>query len=146
MSLPHRSGLYDPRHEHDSCGVGFVASLKGKPTHDIVRKGVEILLNLVHRGACGCDPLTGDGAGLLLQIPDEFLRREAEQLGFSLPAPGLYGSGLVFLPRDRVARARCRQVLEDKIIGTGQRLLGWRKVPVDENALGLVARQSAPAI
>lgn len=146
MSLPHRSGLYDPRYEHDSCGVGFVASLKGKPTHDIVRKGVEILLNLVHRGACGCDPLTGDGAGLLLQIPDEFLRREAEKLGFSLPAPGLYGSGLVFLPRDRVARARCRQVLEDKIIGTGQRLLGWRKVPVDENALGLVARQSAPAI
>jgi len=146
MSLPPRSGLYDPRFEHDSCGVGFVASLKGKPTHDIVRKGVEILLNLVHRGACGCDPLTGDGAGLLLQMPDDFLRQEAERLGFSLPERGLYGAGLVFLPRDRVARARCREVLEDKIIGTGQRLLGWRKVPVDETALGPVARQSAPVI
>lgn len=146
MSLPQRSGLYDPRFEHDSCGVGFVASLKGKPTHDIVRKGVEILLNLVHRGACGCDPLTGDGAGLLLQIPHQFLREETDRLGFALPPPGQYGAGLVFLPRDRIARARCRQVLEDKIIGTGQRLFGWRKVPVDETALGPVARQSAPVI
>jgi glutamate synthase (NADPH) large chain len=146
MSLPQRSGLYDPQFEHDSCGIGFVASLKGEPTHDIVRKGVEILLNLVHRGACGCDPLTGDGAGLLLQIPHQFLRRETDLLGFALPPPGLYGAGLVFLPRDRVSRARCRQVLEDKIIGTGQRLLGWRKVPVDESVLGPVARQSAPVI
>ena len=146
MSLPQRSGLYDPRFEHDSCGIGFVASLKGQPTHDIVQKGVEILLNLVHRGACGCDPLTGDGAGLLIQIPHDFFQREAEQLGVELPGLGLYGAGLVFLPRDRVARARCRQVLEDKIIGTGQRLLGWRKVPVDESALGPMARQSAPII
>ena len=146
MSLPPRSGLYDPRFEHDACGIGFVASLKGIPTHDIVCKGVQILLNLVHRGACGCDPLTGDGAGLLIQIPHQFFQRESEALGFEIPEPGQYGAGLVFLPRDRVAQARCRQVLEDKIIGTGQRLLGWRKVPVNESALGPQARQSAPVI
>ena len=146
MSLPPRSGLDDPRSQHDSCGIGFVASLKGVPTHDIVRKGVEILLNLVHRGACGCDPLTGDGAGLLLQVPHEFFRRESDTLGFELPELGQYGAGLVFLPRDRVAQGRCRQVLEDKIIGTGQRLLGWREVPVDEDALGPMARESAPTI
>ena len=146
MSAPDRSGLYDPRFEHDACGIGFVASLKGRPTHDIVCKGVEILLNLVHRGACGCDPLTGDGAGILLQIPHAFLVAEAERLGFSLPAPGSYGTGLVFLPRSKSGRARCKQILEDKVIGTGQRLLGWRNVPVDESALGPMARQSAPII
>jgi glutamate synthase (NADPH) large chain len=146
MSVPNRSGLYDPRFEHDACGIGFVASLKGRPTHDIVRKGVEILLNLVHRGACGCDPLTGDGAGILLQIPHAFLTHEAERAGFTLPAAGQYGTGLVFLPRSKAGRARCKQILEDKITGTGQRLLGWRQVPVDENALGPLARQSAPII
>ncbi|HEY5955227.1 MAG TPA: glutamate synthase subunit alpha, partial [Polyangiaceae bacterium] len=146
MSVPNRSGLYDPRFEHDACGIGFVASLKGRPTHDIVRKGVEILLNLVHRGACGCDPLTGDGAGILLQIPHSFLVVEAERAGFDLPKPGTYGTGLVFLPRSKSGRARCKQILEDKITGTGQRLLGWRTVPVDESALGPVARQSAPII
>lgn len=146
MSVPNRSGLYDPRFEHDACGIGFVASLKGRPTHDIVRKGVEILLNLVHRGACGCDPLTGDGAGILFQIPHAFLAQEAERVGFHLPEPGAYGTGLVFLPRNKASRARCKQILEDKIIGTGQRLLGWRTVPVDESALGPMARQSAPVI
>lgn len=146
MSVPNRSGLYDPRFEHDACGIGFVASLKGRATHDIVRKGVEILLNLVHRGACGCDPLTGDGAGILLQIPHAFLATEAERSGFTLPAPGAFGTGLVFLPRSKSGRARCKQILEDKITGTGQRLLGWRVVPVDESVLGPVARQSAPII
>ncbi len=146
MSLPNRSGLYDPQYEHDACGIGFVASLKGKPTHDIVRKGVEILLNLVHRGACGCDPLTGDGAGILLQLPDAFLRAQAAQHGWQLPEPGRYGAGLVFLPKEKVARARCKQILEDKITGTGQRLIGWRHVPVDESSLGPVARESAPHI
>jgi glutamate synthase (NADPH) large chain len=146
MSVPNRSGLYDPRFEHDSCGIGFVASLKGRPTHDIVRKGVEILLNLVHRGACGCDPLTGDGAGILLQLPHLFLAAQAESAGFSIPKPGSYGTGLVFLPRSKTGRARCKQILEDKITGTGQRLLGWRTVPVDETVLGPVARQSAPIV
>jgi glutamate synthase domain-containing protein 2/glutamate synthase domain-containing protein 1/glutamate synthase domain-containing protein 3 len=146
MSIPSRSGLYDPQFEHDACGIGFVASLKGKPSHDIVRKGVEILLNLVHRGACGCDPLTGDGAGILFQLPHSFLASEAERVGFTLPAPGSYGTGLVFLPKNKTSRARCKQILEDKITGTGQRLLGWRHVPVDESALGPMALASAPHI
>ena len=146
MSLPAKNGLYDPQFEHDACGIGFVANIRGEPSHDIVRKGVDILLNLEHRGACGCDPLTGDGAGLLIQIPDAFYRRECAKLGIELPAPGQYAAGLVFLPRDRLERDRCRQIFEDKILGTGQRLLGWREVPVDESAPGPLAQESAPYI
>jgi glutamate synthase domain-containing protein 2/glutamate synthase domain-containing protein 1/glutamate synthase domain-containing protein 3 len=146
MPLPTRSGLYDPRFEHDACGVGFVANIKGVASHDIIRKGVDILLNLVHRGACGCDPLTGDGAGILIQIPHESFVREASALGFSLPERGRYGVGCVFLPRDKISQQRCKQILEDKIFGTGQRLLGWRRVPVDESALGPLARASVPVV
>jgi len=146
MTLPARKGLYDPRFEHDACGVGFVANIKGTASHDIVRKGVDILLNLVHRGACGCDPLTGDGAGILLQVPHQFFARECSSLGIRLPEQGRYGVGLVFLPRDKAQRQRCMQILEDKIFGAGQRLLGWRRVPVDEEKLGPLARQSAPVI
>ncbi len=146
MTLPPRSGLYDPQFEHDACGIGFVANIKGKASHKIVQQGVEILINLLHRGACGCDPLTGDGAGLLLQMPHEFFEREADRGGFRLPSRGEYGVGCVFLPRDASQRARCQQILEDKITGTGQRLLGWRDVPVDESALGPLARAAAPHI
>ncbi len=146
MSLPAKSGLYDPQFEHDACGIGFVANIKGTASHDIVRKGVDILLNLVHRGASGCDPMTGDGAGILVQVPDAFYRRECSALGIDLPAKGEYGVGLVFLPRDRAERDRCKQILEDKIFGTGQRLLGWREVPVDEGAPGPLARESAPHV
>ncbi len=146
MALPPRSGLYDPQFEHDACGIGLVANIQGVASHQIVTHGVDILLNLVHRGACGCDPLTGDGAGILVQVPHEFLTRECDKLGFALPARGKYGVGFVFLPRDRTGRARCRQILEDKIFGTGLKLLGWRQVPVDEDALGPLARQSAPVV
>jgi len=146
MSLPEKEGLYDPRFEHDACGIGMVANIKGERTHDIVRKGVDILLNLEHRGACGCDPLTGDGAGILTQIPDAFYRRECARLGIKLPEPGAYGTGLVFLPRSPSQRDRCRQILEDKISGTGQRLLGWREVPIDPTAPGPIAQESAPYI
>ncbi|HVR19958.1 MAG TPA: glutamate synthase subunit alpha, partial [Polyangiaceae bacterium] len=146
MPLPQRRGLYDPRHEHDSCGVGFVADIAGRATHDIVEKGIDILLNLVHRGACGCDPLTGDGAGILIQLPDPFFRRECEASDVELPEPGKYGVGCVFLPRDKHDRRRCMHILEDKIFGTGQRLIGWRDVRVNESALGPVARASAPII
>jgi len=145
MTLPRPHGLYDPRFEHDACGVGFIANLRGLRSHDIVERGVGILLNLEHRGATGCDPLSGDGAGLLLQVPHELLAAEMAAR-FELPPPGKYGVGCVFLPRDPSERARCQQVLEDKILGTGQRLLGWREVPVDESALGPIARQSAPCI
>ena len=146
MSLPPRSGMYDPQFEHDACGIGFVANIKGQASHKIVQQGVEILINLLHRGACGCDPLTGDGAGLLLQMPHGFFQKEADKAGFPLPERGEYGVGCVFLPRDKSQRARCQQMFEDKITGTGQRLLGWREVPVDEAALGALARAAAPYI
>ena len=91
MSLPAASGLYDPRYEHDACGVGFVAALNGRPSHAIVRHGIQLLLNLVHRGASGCDPLTGDGAGLLIQMPHAFFQKECEALDLRLPQPGAVG-------------------------------------------------------
>ncbi len=144
MPLPAKSGLYDPQHEHDACGVGFVANIRGERSHAIVEQGVDILLNLVHRGASGCDPLTGDGAGILVQIPHELLAHECDNL--QLPEPGRYGVGSVFLPRDRTQRARLKQIIEDKIAGTGQRLIGWRALPVNEDVLGPVARASAPVI
>src|SRR6516165_2529138 len=104
MIPPPPQGLYDPRYEHDSCGVGFVVDLKSRKSHDIVAKALQILLNLEHRGACGCETNTGDGAGILLQLPDRFFRQEAAKLKFALPAPGQYGVGLVFLPRDEASR------------------------------------------
>ncbi len=98
--LPPAQGLYDPGHEHDACGIGFVADTSGHKSHDIVLKGVQILINLTHRGACGCDPQTGDGAGILIQIPHKFFQRECSALGFELPRPGEYGVGMAFLPVD----------------------------------------------
>src|SRR5689334_12568099 len=103
--LPPRQGLYDPQFEHDACGVGFVAHIKGQRSHAIVRKALELLVNLEHRGACGCEVNTGDGAGILLQMPDLFFRAEAERLGFTLPAPGDYGVAMTFLPPDPVHRS-----------------------------------------
>ncbi|MCA9644359.1 MAG: glutamate synthase large subunit, partial [Myxococcales bacterium] len=146
MSLPEKSGLYDPQFEHDACGVGFVANIKGVASHEIVRQGVQILLNLVHRGAAGSDPLTGDGAGILIQLPHAFFEQECAKLQIKLPARGRYGVGTVFLPQSREERRRCMQIVEDKIGGTGQRLLGWRDVPVDVEACGPLARESAPII
>jgi glutamate synthase domain-containing protein 1 len=100
MSAPPRQGLYDPRYEHDACGIGFVVDLKGRRSHDIVEQGVQVLLNLEHRGACGCETNTGDGAGILLQTPPGFLARECEKLGIELPPQGQYGVGMVFLPTE----------------------------------------------
>ncbi len=93
-----KQGLYDPQYEHDNCGMGFIVNLDGAKTHDVVKKGIEILINLTHRGACGCDPETGDGAGILIEIPHDFFARECSKEGFSLPEPGQYGVGMVFLP------------------------------------------------
>ncbi len=146
MSLPLASGLYDPRNEHDACGVGFVAKLDGTASHGIVRHGIQLLLNLVHRGASGCDPLTGDGAGLLIQLPHGFFKKECEELDIELPAPGQYGVGFIFLPQNAEQRRRCEQVVEDKILSVGQRLLGWRDVPVNVEACGPLARQSMPVM
>jgi glutamate synthase (NADPH/NADH) large chain len=144
MTLPPRSKLYDPQFEHDNCGFGFIANVHGHASHDIIRKGIEILVNLEHRGATGCDPKTGDGAGLLLQIPHAFFTKEAARLGFELPAPGKYGVGFVFLPSDPATRRQAEQILEDKILSSGQRVLGWRDVPVNLDHCGSLARKTLP--
>ena len=144
--LPVAQGLYDPAHEHDACGLGFVASIKGHRSHDILLKGIEVLINLTHRGACGCDPDTGDGAGVLIQIPHEFFARECAQLGFRLPDRGEYGVGMVFLPVEPPERLRCEGILESIIREEGLTVLGWRDTPVDASAIGRVARGSQPYI
>ncbi|HTM46970.1 MAG TPA: glutamate synthase large subunit [Polyangiaceae bacterium] len=146
MNLPPKTGLYDPQFEHDACGIGFVARIDGVPSHEIVRQGVQILLNLVHRGACGCDPLTGDGAGLLMQIPHEFFVKESAKLGITLPPAGQYAVGFAFLPKDAGQRRRIEQIVEDKVLAAGQKLLGWRDVPVDEQQAGPQARLTIPTM
>ncbi|HET8760535.1 MAG TPA: glutamate synthase central domain-containing protein, partial [Nitrospiria bacterium] len=144
--LPAPDGLYHPAQERDACGIGFVADIKGRKSHDIVRKAIEVLNNLEHRGAQGCDPCTGDGAGILLQIPHEFLARVAPQSRIALPRAQEYGVGMVFLPQDANGRRLCEQIIERVIVEEGQRFLGWRDVPVKESELGWLARQSMPAI
>ena len=144
--LPQRQGLYDPRHERDACGVGFVAHIKGKKSHDIVAKGLTILNNLTHRGATGADPLHGDGAGVLLQIPDALFREEMAKAGVKLPKAGAYGVGMVFLPQDPAARAACVREIERAIANEGQALLGWREVPVSTASLGPTALATMPVI
>src|SRR5687768_7544549 len=113
--IPRPQGLYDPQFEHDACGVGFVANVKGHRSHDIIQKGLKILENLDHRGACGCDPLTGDGAGILMQVPHAFLRKECEKLDITLPTESEYGVGLVFLPQDVKERNFCAAQFEKVI-------------------------------
>jgi glutamate synthase (NADPH/NADH) large chain len=144
--LPAAQGLYRPEHEHDACGIGFVANIDGQKSHDIVLKGVQILINLTHRGACGCDPQTGDGAGILIQIPHAFFDRESARLGFSLPAPGEYGVGMVFLPVDRQDRLLCEGVIENIAGEEGLTVLGWRDTPINGNMIGRLARNSQPYI
>ena len=124
-------GLYSPAHEHDACGVGFVAHIKGHKAHSIVEQGLKILENLDHRGAVGADKLMGDGAGILIQIPDEFYRAEMAAQGVELPPPGEYGVGMIFLPKEHASRLACEQELERAVKAEGQVLLGWREVPVD---------------
>jgi glutamate synthase (NADPH/NADH) large chain len=139
-------GLYDPANEHDACGVGFIVNIKGERNHDILLSGLEILVNLSHRGACGCDPLTGDGCGVLTQMPDELLRPATAEIGFELPPSGQYGAGAVFLPCDDAQRGFCQRRLEEIVVEEGQKFLGWREVPVDNRALGWLARSVEPAI
>jgi glutamate synthase domain-containing protein 2/glutamate synthase domain-containing protein 1/glutamate synthase domain-containing protein 3 len=143
---PLEQGLYDPSREHDACGVGFVANIEGVASHDLIRKGVEVLLNLEHRGACGCDPETGDGAGILIQLPDAFLRRSAGALGIELPAVGQYAVGMIFLGPDESEAAWQTRKIEEVTAEEGQRVLGWRDVPHDPDAIGRVAREALPRI
>ncbi|MEW7977688.1 MAG: glutamate synthase large subunit [Candidatus Sedimenticola endophacoides] len=140
-ALPAKQGLYDPRNEHDACGVGFVADIKGRKSHKIVEQGLEILERLVHRGAVGADPRAGDGAGILIQLPDAFFRAVVD---FDLPAAGAYAVGHLFLPRDDAARAEAQSVVERFITGEGQQLIGWRDVPVDNSGLGYSVKPTEP--
>jgi glutamate synthase (NADPH) large chain len=141
-----REGLYDPFFEHDACGVGFVANVDGQQTHQIVANGITILKNLVHRGAVGGDSCTGDGAGMLVQVPHAFFTREAARLGFSLPAEGGYGAAMLFLPRDAQRRGRARTLFETAIAAAGGTLIGWRDVPVNPELLGELAADSMPHV
>ncbi|HEX7454445.1 MAG TPA: glutamate synthase central domain-containing protein, partial [Gallionella sp.] len=141
-----QQGLYDPRQERDACGVGFVAHIKGKKSHDMVSQGLQILENLTHRGATGADPLAGDGAGILLQLPDAFFRAQCKAQGLLLPEAGRYGVGMLFLPTDAIARAACEQIIADKIAAEGQSVLGWRDVPVDSSILGESVKLVEPVV
>ncbi|MBV5270479.1 MAG: glutamate synthase subunit alpha, partial [Afipia sp.] len=133
---PEAAGLYDPSLEKDSCGVGFLANIKGKKSHQIVSDAINILCNLEHRGAVGADPRAGDGAGILVQIPHAFFARKAKEAGFTLPAPGEYAVGALFMPREKPWREVIKSIVADKIKSEGLLLLGWRDVPVDNSSLG----------
>jgi glutamate synthase (NADPH/NADH) large chain len=145
-AFPKKQGLYDPRNEHDACGVGFVAHIKGMQSHAIVRQGLQILENLTHRGAVGADPLAGDGAGILLQIPDTFLREECAALGIELPAPGHYAVGTIFLPQQNQTRAEIEALIEGITEQEDQLLLGWRDVPTDNSGLGQSVKAVEPVV
>jgi glutamate synthase domain-containing protein 2/glutamate synthase domain-containing protein 1/glutamate synthase domain-containing protein 3 len=144
--LPPAQGLYHPRDEHDACGIGFVASINGQKSHDIILKGIQVLINLTHRGACGCDPETGDGAGVLIQIPHAFFARQCAKLGFTLPPSGEYGVGMTFLPVERHPRLQCEGIVERIAREEGLTVLGWRDTPIEGSAIGRVARGSQPYI
>ncbi len=139
-------GLYAPGFEHDSCGVGFVVDVKGRKSHQIVQQGLQILRNLEHRGACGCEVNTGDGAGILMQMPDKFLRKACAAEGLELPGPLQYGAGIFFMPRDAGQRAECERIFEGIVAAEGQRFLGWRTVATDGSMLGASARRDEPAV
>ncbi len=145
-SLPPKQGLYDPANEHDNCGVGFICHIKNKQSHSIIQKGLEILINLDHRGAVGADPLAGDGAGIIIQIPHKLFKEDCAKAGFDLPEPGEYAVGQVFLPREDGPRAACERAFETVIEREGQVLLGWRNVPVDNSCLGESVKPNEPVI
>ena len=144
--LPPKQGLYDPRFEHDACGVGFVVHIKGEKSHEIVEQALTVLENLDHRGACGCEENTGDGAGILMQVPHAFFQHVCGGLGIHLPDAGEYGVGKVFLPDNRNQRRRFEKIIEEIIADEGQKLLGWRKVPTDNLYLGDTAKASEPFV
>jgi glutamate synthase (NADPH) large chain len=141
---PEKQGLYDPRYEHDACGMGFVADMHGRQTNEIVRQALSLLLNLDHRGATGAEPDSGDGAGILLQLPDRFLRQATAGPGIELPPPGSYGVGMLFLPQELAQRQACEALLAAIVAEEGQALLGWRTVPTGNGSLGETARRSEP--
>ncbi|MCW9032741.1 MAG: glutamate synthase large subunit [Alphaproteobacteria bacterium] len=144
--LPSKRGLYDPINEHDACGIGFVADIKGRKSHKTIQQGLEILANLTHRGAVGADPLAGDGAGILIQIPDAYMREEFGKQGVTLPAVGDYAIGMVFLSKDPEARKTCEDAIEKYTLEEGQTFLGWRDLEVNSNVLGESVKKTEPTI
>ncbi|MCC6621705.1 MAG: glutamate synthase large subunit [Deltaproteobacteria bacterium] len=146
MRQPEAWGLYRPETEHDACGVGFVANIKGDKSRDIVEQALDVLLRMAHRGACGCDPETGDGAGILIQLPHRFFKREALRHGWEVPRRRRYGVGMVFLPDDPREQKACQDILEAVVEEEGQKVVGWRDVPIDDRVVGRVARETLPVI
>ncbi|MBF0448961.1 MAG: glutamate synthase large subunit [Magnetococcales bacterium] len=147
MGFPTKTGLYDPQFEHDACGVGFVANIDGHKSHEIIQMGLTVLENLTHRGAVGADPLTGDGAGILIQMPNRFFQAKAKQLKITLPPQGDYGVGMIFFPKTKHLRDSCIRLVEQMIAEEGQLLLGWRRVPISEEArIGYTAKGTEPVI
>jgi glutamate synthase (ferredoxin) len=146
IGIPKKQGLYDPQFEHDACGVGFVANIKGKKSHEIITQALTILTNLDHRGAVGCEPNTGDGAGILLQMPDLFLRKACATLGIRLPEPGEYGVAMLFTSPNATERNSARHILERIITDEGVQIIGWRDVPTDNSSLGETAKAGEPVV
>jgi glutamate synthase domain-containing protein 2/glutamate synthase domain-containing protein 1/glutamate synthase domain-containing protein 3 len=144
--MPKAQGLYHPSFEHDACGVGFICHMKGTPSHQVVTDALQMLENMNHRGACGCEEDSGDGAGILVKTPDLFFRAECKNLGINLPAPGQYGVGMLFLPQDMVERYKCEQIMESTAKAYGIKVLGWRDVPVDSNFVGATPKAVEPKI
>src|SRR3982751_2170735 len=136
QNMPRPQGLYDPQNEHDACGVGFVVDLKGRKSHGLVRDGLTALWNLNHRGACGCENNTGDGAGILIQIPHELLADRCREIGIELPGPGEYGVGAFFTAPDAEQQAFGMALFERIVAEEGQAFLGWRKLKTDNSLLG----------
>ncbi len=143
---PAKQGLYDPRFEHDSCGVGFVVDIQGRPSHQILSNALDVLNNLRHRGACGCEVNTGDGAGILLQVPHRFLKKAAAREGIALPPDQEYGVGTIYLPPNPAERKKCEKIFEDVVRTEGQKFLGWRTVPTDNALLGNTAKAGEPVV
>ncbi len=144
MGPPEKQGLYDPQFEHEACGVGFVVNIKGRKSHGIIQQALQVLLNLDHRGACGCEHNTGDGAGILIQPPHDFFSLVAREAKVSLPSPGEYGVGMVFLPPDPAQRGECEAIFNQIVAEEGQRVLGWRTIPTSNASLGTTARVAEP--
>ncbi|MBI3912197.1 MAG: glutamate synthase subunit alpha, partial [Armatimonadetes bacterium] len=144
--LPGKQGIYDPQFEHDACGVGFLVHLKGQRSHRLIRDAIVALNNLNHRGACGCETNTGDGAGVLIQIPHEFFLEKCQPLGIRLPGRGEYGAGILFVPQDPDSQAQGKALFERIVAEEGQRFLGWRKVPTDNRPLGATSLSMEPGM
>src|SRR6476660_5411793 len=142
--VPAASGLFDPRHEKDSCGVGFIADIKGRKSHKIVEDAIDILCNLEHRGAVGADPRAGDGAGILVQTPHKFLAKKTAELGFALPSPGHYAVGALFLPHEEAWRREIMDTYVEVAAREGMKVIGWRDVPTDNSTLGESVKPTEP--